>query len=135
MKPSGFRWGRALAVTLLLVFLGLVAIVAIVGAALPLDHVTLMIDGETVRFDEVRGTDAAIAVVAVAAALLVALILGTTAVVFALLAAALSIGVALILVLATLAVAASPLLLIAWAIWRLSRPSPRHPPPQAPVVA
>ena len=134
MNP-GFRWGRALALTFLLVFVTLVVIVAAIGAALPLDHTTIQIDDQTVHLSGIHGADAALVVVSVAAAAMLALVLGTLAVVFALLAAALSIGVALILVLATLALAASPLLLIVWAIWRLSRPAVRRAPPPAPAAA
>lgn len=120
---SRFGWGRALATFLLLAFVAIVVALAIAWSALPLDRATISIDGETISLSAIDGWRAALVIAAAGAGVLIALIVGALSVVFALLAAALSILLALIIVVAVLALVASPALLVVWAIWRLARPA------------
>ena len=120
---TGFAWGRAIAVSLLLAFLAIVIGMAVAWSFLPLDHTTITIDDETIRLSGIDGWRIAVAIAAASAGVLIALIVGALAVVFALLAAALSIAVALAFAVAALALVASPVLVVAWAIWRAVRSS------------
>ena len=120
---TGFAWGRAIAMALLLAFVAIVVGMAVAWSFLPLDHTTITIDDETVRLSGIDGWRIAVVIAAASAGVLIALIIGALAVVFGLLAAALSIAVALAIVVATLALVASPVLVLAWAIWRVARPS------------
>ena len=120
---TGFAWGRAVAIALLLAFVAIVVGMAVAWSLLPLDHTTITIDDETVRLSGIDGWRIAVAIAAASAGVLIALIVGALAVVFALLAAALSIAVALAFAVAALALVASPVLVVAWAIWRAARPS------------
>jgi len=120
---TGFAWGRAVAIALLLAFLAIVVGMAVAWSFLPLDHTTITIDDETVRLSGIDGWRIAVAIAAASAGVLIALVIGALAVVFGLLAAALSIAVALAIVVATLALVASPVLVLVWAIWRVARPS------------
>ncbi|MGZ5267565.1 MAG: hypothetical protein ACXWCC_12320 [Caldimonas sp.] len=116
-------WGGTIAILLLLAFAAIVAGLAIGLAALPLEHTTISVDGRTFSLADIDAWDVAPAIAAIGVAVMVALVVGGLAVVFALLAAALSILVALVAVVATLALVASPALLLVWAIWRLARPA------------
>jgi hypothetical protein len=120
---TGFSWGRAIAISLLLAFFAIVVGMAVAWSFLPLDHTTITIDDETVRLSGIDGWRIAVVIAAASAGVLIALIVGGLAVVFALLAAAVSIAVALAFAVATLALVASPVLVIVWAIWRAVRPS------------
>ncbi|MGZ5276449.1 MAG: hypothetical protein ACXWCU_11055 [Caldimonas sp.] len=116
-------WGGTIAILLLLAFAAIVAGLAIGWAALPLEHTTISVDGRTFSLADIDAWDVAPAIAAIGVAVMVALVVGGLAVVFALLAAALSILVALVAVVATLALVASPALLLVWMIWRLARPA------------
>ena len=120
---TGFGWGRAIAMALLLAFVAIVVGMAVAWSFLPLDHTTITIDDETVRLSGIDGWRIAVVIAAASAGVLIALIIGALAVVFGLLAAAVSIAVTLVFVVATLALVASPVLVLAWAIWRVARPS------------
>lgn len=120
---TGFAWGRAVAMALLLAFLAIVIGMAVAWSFLPLDHTTITIDDETIRLSGIDGWRIAVAITAASAGVLIALIIAALAVVCSLLAAALSIAVALAVVVATLALVASPVLVLVWAIWRVARPS------------
>ncbi len=120
---TGFAWGRAVAIALLLAFVAIVVGMAVAWSFLPLDHTTITIDDETVRLAGIDGWRIAVVIAAASAGVLIALIIGALAVVFGLLAAALSIAVALAIVVAALALVASPVLLVVWAIWRVARTS------------
>jgi hypothetical protein len=120
---TGFGWGRAIAISLLLAFTAIVVGLAVAWSFLPLDHTTISIDDETVRLSGIEGWRIAVVIAAASVSVLIALIVGVLAVVFALLAAALSVAVALVIVIATLALVASPIFVVAWAVWRVARPS------------
>ena len=125
---TGFAWGRAIAIALLLAFVAIVIGLAVAWSFLPLDHTTITIEDETVRLSGIEGWRIAAVIAAASAGVLIALVIGALAVVFGLLAAALSIAVALAIVVATLALVASPVLVIAWTFWRvLRRPDRARP--------
>jgi hypothetical protein len=109
----------------------------------PLAHATIQIDDDTLTLAALHGSDWLLAVgaitVAVMAALvgvLLALLIVPLAVLLPLLVAALAIGVAVAVVLGVAALAASPLLLIGWLLWRLVRSErPRNAAPAATIPA
>jgi hypothetical protein len=123
MKRRFGGWVRTLATLFLMAFSAIVVAIALAWSALPLDHATILIDGETIQLSGIDGWHAALVIATAGVGVLIALIVGALAVVFGLLAAALAILVALVIVMATLALVASPLLLIVWAIWRIARPA------------
>ncbi len=118
-----FGWGGALAVSLLLAFVAVVVALTLAWAMLPLDHTTISIDDETVRLSGIDGWRVALLIAAASAGVLIALVIGALAIVFGLLAAAFSIALALAIVIAALALVASPVLIVVWVIWRITRPS------------
>ncbi|MDQ2736859.1 MAG: hypothetical protein ABI330_18675 [Caldimonas sp.] len=120
-----FGWGRALVTLFLLALLALVAVLAVAWVALPLDHTTITVDGETVALSGLGGWHAGAVILVAALAVLIGLIVAALAVVFAFALAALGVVVALVAVLASLALVASPFLFIGWLIWLLVRPATR----------
>lgn len=89
--------------------------------AAPLDGATLHIDGEQFTFTQLQGGEWLLAIGAVLLALLVVLLVVPFAVIVPLLCAALGIAVALCVLLGVAALLLSPLLLLAWIVWRLTR--------------
>jgi|BarGraIncu00222A_1022003.scaffolds.fasta_scaffold192031_2 hypothetical protein len=123
MKKS-LGWGSVFAILLLCALVALVGVLSLVWAALPLDHTTITIDGQTIALSGIEGWRAAAAIAAAVVAVFVALVVAALVVVFAVGVALLGIVVAALAVLASLALIASPLLFIGWLIWRLVRPAP-----------
>jgi hypothetical protein len=119
-----FGWGRALAALFLVSLVLLVALLALVWSALPLEHATISIDGETIALSGIEGWRAALVIAGAIVAVLVAAVVAALAVVFAIGVAALGVIVAMLAVLASIALVASPLILVGWLIWRLVRPAP-----------
>lgn len=120
---NGFGWGRAFAALVLFALVALVVVLALVWAALPLQHTTITINGETIALSGIEGWRAALVITAAVVAVLVGLVVAALAVVFAVGVAALGVVVSVLAVLASLALLASPLLFIGWLIWRLVRPA------------
>jgi len=121
---TGFAWGRVFAALFLLAVLALVVILAIAWSALPLEHTTITIDGETIALSDIEGWRAAVVLAGAVVAVLFGLVVAALAVVFAVGLAALGVIIAVLAVLVSLALCASPLLLVGWLIWRLVRPAP-----------
>jgi hypothetical protein len=121
---KGFAWGSVFAVLLLCALVALVTVLALVWAALPLEHTTITVDGRTIALSGIEGWRAALAIAAAVFAVFMALVVAALVVVFAVGVALLGIVVSTLAVLASLALAASPLVLIGWLIWRLVRPAP-----------
>jgi hypothetical protein len=124
MKKT-FGWGRVFATLFLVALLALVTLLALGWAALPLEHTTITIDGETIALSGIEGWRVALLVVALAVAVLLGLAIAALAVVFGFGVAVLGVVVALVAVLASLALVASPLLFIGWLLWLLVRPARR----------
>jgi hypothetical protein len=115
--------GRALVALTVGTLVVLVVVIALAGSTLPLEHMSITIDGEDVALKGIGGGHAVLLVVALAAAVLLVLLIAACAVVFVFGVVALAIAVAVLAVLASLALAISPLVFIGWLIWRLLRPA------------
>ena len=102
-------------------------VAAVMQWAAPLDGATLHIDGEQFTFTQLQGGEWLLAIGAVLLALVVVLLVVPFVVIVPLLCAALGIAVALCVLLGVAALLLSPLLLLAWIVWRLAR-SPSAPP-------
>ncbi|MDZ4360084.1 MAG: hypothetical protein U1B84_27335, partial [Variovorax sp.] len=89
--------------------------------AAPLDGATLHINGEQFTFTQLQGGEWLLAIGAVLLALVVVLLIVPFALIVPLLCAALGIAVALCVLLGVAALLLSPLLLLAWIVWRLAR--------------
>ena len=96
-------------------------IAAVVQWAAPFDGATLHIDGEQFTFTRLHGAEGLLAIGAVLLALVVVLLVVPFAVIVPLLCAALGIAVVLCVLLGVAALLLSPLLLLAWIVWRLAR--------------
>ncbi|MCE9657083.1 MAG: hypothetical protein K8R60_00880 [Burkholderiales bacterium] len=118
---SGSRWLGVLAAIVLLVAIAIGAAIAAVWTALPLDHATLVIDGETVALPDLAGWPAALALVLAVLAVLLAAVFTVGGVAIAIVAAMLGVAVAAVAVVVTLLLFTWPLLLIGWLVWRSAR--------------
>ena len=101
----------------------------LIGAAVqwaaPFDAATIHIDGEQLMLTELQAGHGLLGIGAALLALIVVLLVVPFVVVVSLLGAALGIVVALCSVLGVTALLLAPILLLAWAVWRLVRgPSP-----------
>jgi hypothetical protein len=96
-------------------------VTALMQWAAPLDGATLSIDGEQFTFTRLQGGEWLLAVGAVLLAMLVVLLVVPFAVIVPLLCAAFGIAVAVCVVLGVAALLLSPLLLLLWLVWRLTR--------------
>ena len=106
--------------------LGALLIAAVVQWAPPLDGATLDIDGEQFTLTQLQGGEWLLAIGAVLLALVGVLLVVPFALIVPLLCAALGIAVAMCVLLGVAALLLSPLLLLAWIVWRLAR-SPSAP--------
>jgi len=119
------RWISATATIVVLVALAIGGAIVAVWSSLPLDHATLIVDGETVTLPSLSGWQAALALMLAALAVLVAASVAVGAVAIAVATALFGIAIVVLAVVVTLLLVASPVLLAGWLIWRLARsPSP-----------
>jgi len=119
------RWWSRAAMALLLLAIVFAALLAAAWFALPLDGTTITVDGETFSLADLSGWEVAALFAFGVAAALVALIVAAAAVAFGLVVALLGIGVGILATVASLALVASPFLLVGWLVWRAVR-KPRH---------
>jgi hypothetical protein len=117
----GSRWLSTLAAIVLLVAIAIGAAVATVWSALPLDHATLVIDGETVALPTLTGWPAALALALAVLGVLLAAVLAVGGVAIAVVVAVLGIAFAAGAVIVAVLLVTWPLLLLGWLIWRASR--------------
>jgi hypothetical protein len=89
--------------------------------AAPFDGATLSINGEQFTLAQLQGSEWLLAIGAVLLAMVVVLLVVPFAVIVPLLCAALGIAVALCVLLSVAALLLSPLWLLAWIAWRLTR--------------
>ena len=129
-----YRWWSRVAVALLLLAIVIAAVLAVSLYALPLDGTTVTVDGETFSLGNVSASQAVAAFAIAVVATVVGLIVAAFAIAFALLVAALAIGIAILATVASLALVASPFLLVAWLVWRAVR-GPRHASPSTAAPA
>jgi hypothetical protein len=120
---------RGVAIALLVLIAAATMLILTAWTTLPLDRVTVAIDGETHSLADLQGGHAAAFLAAAVALLVVAPIATGLAIGVGLAFAALGIATGLAAAAAALALAASPLLLLGWLLWRLlrSRPAPAVP--------
>jgi hypothetical protein len=121
---TAMRWLTALAASVLLVALAIGAALAVAWSSLPAGGATIVIDGETIALPTLSGGQmaAAIGLVVVAVLATAAVVVGAVAIALATALFGLAIGALVTVV--TVLLAASPVLLIGWLLWRLSRSAP-----------
>ncbi len=117
-------WIRALALLFLVLTLVVTVLIAAAWTALPLDPVTLNLDGESFSVSDLQGSHVALAFVAVVAAVVLALIVGMVAVVVGLGLGGLGIAIGLLATAGSLALVVAPFALVGWLLWRLFRRRP-----------
>jgi hypothetical protein len=117
-------WGRALAVSLLILALFVAVLIATAWFALPLDGVTVVAHGQSFSLADLQGLQLASAFCIAVAAVVVAIVAGLAAIVVGLGLGALGLALGLLTAAASLALVLSPLALIAWLLWRLFRERP-----------
>jgi len=122
---TAWRWIGigALAAIVVATVIGISA--AVVLSSIPLDRATLVIDGERVVLPPLSGWQAALALTIVLLAVLLATLI---AIAIAIGATVFGVAAAAIIVVLTLLFVASPLLLIGWIVWLLTR-RPSRPAP------
>ena len=129
MNFRSWPWMRAVLIVSLVAMVALVAS-AVLIAQLPLEQMSITIDGERLDVHGLAGKHAVALIGLGAVALISAVFLAAVVAVLALLAAAFGLAIAAVATMASLAVTLSPLLLIGWLIWRASRAQP-----VAPIIA
>ena len=120
-SSRALRWITSLATIVLLVAIAIGAAIVVAWSSLPLDHATLVVDGETVALPSLSGWQAAMALLLAVFAVLVAASVVVGAVAIAVATALFGIAIAMLGIVATLLLVASPLLIVGWLIWRLAR--------------
>ena len=113
--------GRLALAAVIVALLAAVALGSLALSAWPLDGASLAIDGDSISLAGLPGWHVTAAIAAVAAAVCIALLAAAGAVVLALLAVALGIAVALFATVGSFALVLSPLLVVAWIVWRIVR--------------
>jgi|KBSMisStandDraft_5_1062788.scaffolds.fasta_scaffold1072261_1 hypothetical protein len=128
------RWWSRVAAALLLLAIVIAAVLAVSLYALPLDGTTVTVDGETFSLANISASQAVAAFAVAVVATVAGLIVAAVAIAFALLVAALGIGIGILATVASLALVASPFLLVGWLVWRAVRaPRQASAPPTAPA--
>jgi hypothetical protein len=120
-SSRAMRWITCLATIVLLVAIAIGAAIVVAWSSLPLDHATLVVDGETVALPSLSGWQAAMALLLAVFAVLVAASVVVGAVAIAVATALFGIAIAMLGIVATLLLVASPVLVVGWLIWRLAR--------------
>jgi len=119
-------WGRALTIALLILTLVVAVLITMAWFSLPLEGITVTVDGQTFSLADLRGPQVAIGLCITVAAVVFAIVVALVAVVVGLALGALGIAFGLLTAAASLAVVLSPFALIAWLLWRQfhDRPAP-----------
>ena len=115
---------RVLAVGLLVLTLVVAAVLAMAWAMLPLDGITIAVDGETFSLADLHGPAAAVSFLVAVAGVVIALVAALAMVVIGLVVGALGLAFGLLTAAASLALVVAPFALIAWLLWRLLRDRP-----------
>ncbi|HEY2189284.1 MAG TPA: hypothetical protein VGH48_12040 [Caldimonas sp.] len=119
------RWWSRAATALLLLTLVVIAALTVAWAMLPLDGTTITVDGETFSLGSLSGGQIVAAFAIAIIATIVALLVAAFAIVVSLAVAVFGAGIGILAAAASLALVASPLLLIGWLVWRaFRRPRP-----------
>ena len=123
---TAMRWLTALTASVLLVALVIGAALAFAWSSLAADGATIVIDGETIALPSLSGGQMAAALGIVVLAVLAAAAVIVGAIAIALATALFGLAIGALVTVVTVLLAASPVLLLGWLIWRLSR-SPSAP--------
>jgi len=115
------RWWSRAATALALLAIFIAALLAVAWFALPLDGTTITIDGETFSLADLSAWQVVATFAFGVAVALAALLVAAVAVLLALVVAVLGIGVGVLATVASLALVASPFLLVGWLVWRAVR--------------
>ena len=115
------RWLSAAATALLLLAIVVTRALAVAWQALPLDGTTITIDGERFSLGSLSGGHAAAAFAIGVVVTMAALVVAAVAIVFAIVVAALGVGLGVVATVASLALVASPFLIVGWLVWRAVR--------------
>jgi hypothetical protein len=118
------RWWSRAAAALLLLTLVVVAALTVAWAMLPLDGTTITVDGESFSLGSLSGGQLVAAFVIAIVATITALLVAAFAVVVSLVVAVFGVSIGIFAAAASLALVASPLLLIGWLVWRAVRRPP-----------
>ena len=116
-------WARAVVVLLVVVAAFVAVLVGVAWAVLPLDRISVAVDGTTYSLADLHGWELVVAFVAAVAAIVLALAVALAAVVLAMAVGAIGLAVGLLATAASLALVASPLLLVGWLVRRALRRS------------
>lgn len=133
------RLNRCLKATGWLLLAGAVASALLLAAALQwgelVDGASFTVNGEQLTLSGMHGGYWLLAIGAILLAMIVVLLVVPFAVIVPLLCAAFGVAVALCVVLGLAALLLSPLLLLAWIVWRLTRSPSATPGPGATISA
>ena len=117
-------WSRGLAIALLVLTLVVATLITMAWFSLPLDGITVTVEGQTFSLADLRGPQVAVALSVAVAAVVVAIVVALVAVVVGLVFGALGLAFGLLTAAASLAVVLSPFALIGWLLWRAFRDRP-----------
>ena len=119
-------WSRALAIALLVLTLFVAGLIATAWFALPLDGITVTVEGQSFSLADLQGPQLAVGLCIAVAVVVIAIVAALVMVVVGLGFGALGIAFGLLTAAASLALVLSPFALIGWLLWRLfhDRPAP-----------
>ena len=111
-------WSRALAIALLVLTLVVAVLITMAWFSLPLDGITVSVEGQTFSLADLQGPQLAIGLCIAVAVVVIAIVAALVMVVVGVVVGALGIAFGLLTATASLAVVLSPFALIAWLLWR-----------------
>ena len=117
-------WSRALAIALLVLTLVVAVLITMAWFSLPLDGITVSVEGQTFSLADLQGPQLAIGLCIAVAVVVIAIVAALVMVVVGVVVGALGIAFGLLTATASLAVVLSPFALIAWLLWRQFHKSP-----------
>ena len=123
MRP----WSRALAIALLVLTLVVALVITMAWFSLPLDGITVTVEGQTFSLADLGGPEVAFGLCIVVAVVVIAIVAALVMAVFGICIGALGLAFGLLTAIASLALVLSPFALIAWLLWRQfhhHRPAP-----------
>ena len=117
-------WHRAVAVLLLSLTVVVAVAVAIAWAVLPLDGITVTVDGRTFALADLQGWRAAVAFSIAAALVVIAIVVASTLAIVSLGFGVIGMVFGLLTAAASLTLVLSPFALVGWLVWRHVRERP-----------
>ena len=117
-------WHRAVAILLLSLTLVVAVVVGIGWAVLPLDGITVTVDGHTFALADLQGWRAAVAFCIAVALVVIAIVVALTLAIASLGLGVIGMIFGLLTAAASLAFVLSPFALVGWLVWRHLRERP-----------